>query len=114
MSYLKDPCGRGIEEQGYSFSTWRFMTPDYDMAYIFYDLLTHIYIPSYEIFEVFEMAETYNIDEGMFMYVIAFDCRKEIRKRIEYIFRRLIDQEFALSYELLDGLTDENYCIERV
>lgn len=114
MLYPRDPTGRCIEEQGYLITTWRFKSPDYDMAYIFYDLLTHLYIPPYEIFEVFEMSETYNIDEGMFMYVIAFDCRESIRKRLEYIFRRMINQQFTPSYELLDGLTDENYEIERV
>lgn len=105
---------RCIEEQGYLFHTWRFMTPDYDKAYIFYDLLTHFYIPPYEIFEIFGMYETYDVDDGCFVYVIAFDCRESIRKRIEYIFRRIINQEFIISSDLLLGLTDENYHIERI
>ena len=115
MLYSKyDPCGRSMEAQGFLAKTWKFQTPDYDKAYKFYNFLCGMYIPPYEIFEIFDISEHFDFIEGRFVYTVVFDCNERLRTRLEYVYRRIINSGFTTSDQLLLGLTDDYYSIERI
>ena len=104
---------KAIEDYGRTEDFWIFKSPNYDYSYKFYNLLCEFHIKPYDVFEFTEPDESFDYIDGCFVYAIGFMCSEKIRKRIEYIFRRYIHQDFITSHDLLLGLTDDNYYIER-
>lgn len=82
---------------------WVFESPEVEYADIFYRILTSIYILPCDPFDASETSESYDYNQGSFVYDIFFSCSLQVRKRLEYTFRRAIGEPFINSQMLLKG-----------
>lgn len=103
------------EDGSYIFTRdWCFESSELDYAYEFYLLLGHMHLPYYEPFDMSEPSESYDLNEGGFVYDIFFSCSLPIRIKIEYRFRRIINQPFLYSEILLRGYPTRGYRIDEL